>query len=125
MPDPSPITYSSVTIGRYAFVGAGAVVNRNVPDHGLAVGNPGKRIGWVRRCGERLSDDLECGVCWIIDSGESNMNPQTINIQEAGANFSNLIQTVVSGVEIITVPKGSAQSARPSQLTVTMDGGNF
>jgi UDP-2-acetamido-3-amino-2,3-dideoxy-glucuronate N-acetyltransferase len=49
-----------VTIGRYAFVGAGAVVNRNVPDHGLVVGNPGKR---VCRCGERLSDDLECGVC--------------------------------------------------------------
>ncbi len=50
-----------MTIGRYAFVGAGAVVNRNVPDHAMVVGNPGKRIGWVRRCGERLSDDLECG----------------------------------------------------------------
>ncbi len=34
-----------------------------MPDHGLVVGNPGKRIGWVRRCGERLSDDLECGIC--------------------------------------------------------------
>ena len=36
-----------LTVGRYAFVGAGAVVNRNVGDHGLVVGNPGKRIGWV------------------------------------------------------------------------------
>jgi UDP-2-acetamido-3-amino-2,3-dideoxy-glucuronate N-acetyltransferase len=52
-----------VTIGRYAFVGAGAVVNRNVPDHALMVGNPAKQIGWVCSCGERLSDRLECMVC--------------------------------------------------------------
>ena len=52
-----------VTIGRYAFVGAGTVVNRNVPDHALVVGNPGKIIGWVCECGERLSDDLECLSC--------------------------------------------------------------
>jgi UDP-2-acetamido-3-amino-2,3-dideoxy-glucuronate N-acetyltransferase len=51
------------TIGRYAFVGAGAVVNKNIPDHGLVVGNPAKQIGWVCECGERLSDDLECLVC--------------------------------------------------------------
>ena len=51
------------TIGRYAFVGAGAVVNKNVPDHALVVGNPAKQIGWVCSCGERLSDDLECLAC--------------------------------------------------------------
>jgi len=51
------------TIGRYAFVGAGAVVNKNVPDHALVVGNPAKLIGWVCTCGERLSDDLECLAC--------------------------------------------------------------
>ena len=52
-----------VTIGRYAFIGAGAVVNRNVPDHALVVGNPGKPVGWMCRCGERLTDDLECLSC--------------------------------------------------------------
>jgi UDP-2-acetamido-3-amino-2,3-dideoxy-glucuronate N-acetyltransferase len=52
-----------VTIGRCAFVGAGAVVNRNVPDHALVVGNPARRIGWVCECGERLSDDLTCLAC--------------------------------------------------------------
>jgi len=51
------------TIGRYSFVGAGAVVNKNVPDHALVVGNPAKQIGWVCACGERLSDDLECLAC--------------------------------------------------------------
>ncbi len=52
-----------VTIGRYAFVGAGAVVNRNVPDHALVVGNPAGRIGWVCQCGERLTEDLDCLSC--------------------------------------------------------------
>jgi len=51
------------TIGKYAFVGAGALINKNLPDHALAVGNPAKQIGWVCSCGERLSEDLTCVVC--------------------------------------------------------------
>lgn len=51
------------TLGRYSFVGAGAVVNRNVPDHALTIGNPAKQIGWMCECGERLSDDFECSAC--------------------------------------------------------------
>ena len=50
------------TLGRNSFVGAGAVVTRNVPDHALVLGNPAKQIGWMCACGERLSDDLECFV---------------------------------------------------------------
>ena len=52
-----------ITLGRYAFVGAGAVVTKNVPDHVLVIGNPAKQIGWVCKCGERLSDDFECTAC--------------------------------------------------------------
>jgi UDP-2-acetamido-3-amino-2,3-dideoxy-glucuronate N-acetyltransferase len=51
------------TIGRYGFVGAGAVVTRNVPDHALVIGNPAKQIGWMCECGERLANDAECVVC--------------------------------------------------------------
>lgn len=43
-----------VTIGEYAFVGAGAVVNRDVPAYALMVGVPGKQIGWMSEFGEQL-----------------------------------------------------------------------
>lgn len=48
------------TIGEYAFVGAGAVVNHDVPPYALMVGVPARRIGWMSRAGERLGDDLVC-----------------------------------------------------------------
>ena len=52
-----------VTLGRYSFVGAGAVVTKDVPDHALVVGNPARRIGWICECGERLSEALRCESC--------------------------------------------------------------
>ncbi len=52
-----------VTIGRYAFVGAGSVVNADIADHALVVGNPARQIGWVCQCGESLAENLSCVVC--------------------------------------------------------------
>ncbi len=49
-----------VTLGRYSFIGAGAVVNKSILDHALVVGNLAKQIGWVCECGVRLTDDLQC-----------------------------------------------------------------
>jgi UDP-2-acetamido-3-amino-2,3-dideoxy-glucuronate N-acetyltransferase len=52
-----------IEIGMYAFIGAGAVITRNIPDHALAFGNPARVVGWVCACGERLDDDLACRAC--------------------------------------------------------------
>lgn len=43
-----------VTIGQYAFVGAGSVINKDVPDYALMVGVPARQIGWISEYGERL-----------------------------------------------------------------------
>jgi UDP-2-acetamido-3-amino-2,3-dideoxy-glucuronate N-acetyltransferase len=49
-----------VTIGRYAMVGAGAVVTKDVADHALVIGVPAGSVGWVSHTGERLGPDLVC-----------------------------------------------------------------
>ena len=53
-------------IGRYAFVGAGAVVTRNVPDYALVLGAPARVVGWMCQCGHRLSfagAQARCAAC--------------------------------------------------------------
>lgn len=60
-----------IMVGRWAMVGAGSVVTRDVPDHGLVMGNPARLVGFVCACGARLSAvgrivgqaTLRCGRC--------------------------------------------------------------
>jgi UDP-2-acetamido-3-amino-2,3-dideoxy-glucuronate N-acetyltransferase len=67
------------TIGRYAFIGAGSVVTRDVPDYAMVVGNPGRVVGWMCQCGIKLDmprDQVEratcaaCGISYAKENGE-------------------------------------------------------
>jgi UDP-2-acetamido-3-amino-2,3-dideoxy-glucuronate N-acetyltransferase len=54
-----------VTLGEYSFIGAGAVITKNVLAYALMAGVPARRIGWMCQCGERLADSGvgQCGAC--------------------------------------------------------------
>jgi UDP-2-acetamido-3-amino-2,3-dideoxy-glucuronate N-acetyltransferase len=64
-----------VTLGEYAFIGAGAVVSRNVPAFALMVGVPARRIGWMCQCGERLPDSGagRCGACGSVYESQGSV----------------------------------------------------
>ena len=56
------------TVGKYVFVGSGAVVTKDIPDHALVTGVPSKITGWMCRCGEKLSltkdpESIETDTC--------------------------------------------------------------
>src|SRR5215831_14880974 len=55
------------TLGKYSFVGAGAVITRDVPDYALVMGVPAERVGWMCYCGVRLdglAGEVRCSACW-------------------------------------------------------------
>jgi UDP-2-acetamido-3-amino-2,3-dideoxy-glucuronate N-acetyltransferase len=56
-----------ITIGKYSFVGAGAVVTKDVPDHALIVGNPGRVTGWMCVCGVKLAAKAKKAACPSCD----------------------------------------------------------
>jgi UDP-2-acetamido-3-amino-2,3-dideoxy-glucuronate N-acetyltransferase len=62
-----------VTLGEYAFIGAGAVITKDVPPFALMAGVPARRIGWMCQCGERLPDSGEgtCASCGATYARES------------------------------------------------------
>lgn len=54
-------------IGRFAFIGAGAVVTKEVPDYALVVGNPAKQVGWMSEYGHKLEFDMQ-GIAKCLES---------------------------------------------------------
>jgi UDP-2-acetamido-3-amino-2,3-dideoxy-glucuronate N-acetyltransferase len=66
------------TIGRYAFIGAGAVVTKDVPDYAVVIGNPGRISGWMCECGVKLASGSKppvqatcraCGTLFLSSAG--------------------------------------------------------
>lgn len=62
------VVVTGVTIGRWAMVGAGAVVTRDVPDHGLVVGNPARLVGYVSSAGVRCGSQGEAAALSVAES---------------------------------------------------------
>jgi len=58
-----------ITVGRYAFVGAGSVVTKDVPDHALFYGSPARPKGWMCRCGVKLK---RRGRAWFCPTCEAS-----------------------------------------------------
>jgi UDP-2-acetamido-3-amino-2,3-dideoxy-glucuronate N-acetyltransferase len=77
------------TIGRYAFIGAGSVVTRDVPDYALIYGNPARLRGWICACGVKLpftaNDAAEEAVCAACGAGyrKSGGRVEAFQLQEA------------------------------------------
>jgi len=66
---PSPYGIGDLGDGAYAFIGAGAVVTKHVPDYALLVGNPARQLGWMSEYGHRLYFDAE-GIAECPESHE-------------------------------------------------------
>jgi len=74
-----------VTIGEYAFVGAGAVINKHVPAYALMVGVPARQIGWMSEFGEQLALPLDGhGVAVCQHSGARYVLSDKTLVKEAG-----------------------------------------
>ncbi len=74
-----------VTIGRYALIGAGAVVTKDVPDFALMTGVPAKQIGWVSRAGNRLEFDKDGKAVDPLDSSLYQLTLDATILTEHGA----------------------------------------
>lgn len=73
-----------VTIGRWAMVGAGAVVTHDVPAYGLVCGNPARLRGWVCRCGQRLA--TESGSRLVCPCGQHYEQVSEVDVREINDN---------------------------------------
>lgn len=71
-----------VTIGKYAFIGAGSVVTKDVPDYGLILGNPGQLDGWACKCGSRLHVTASQSICSTCQRVYTLQDGQLIALEE-------------------------------------------
>jgi UDP-2-acetamido-3-amino-2,3-dideoxy-glucuronate N-acetyltransferase len=81
--EPNATIVCGVTIGRYAFIGAGAVVTKDIPDYALVIGNPARQTGWMSEYGHKLRFNPEgvavcpeSGECYKLENGKVTKRPE-------------------------------------------------
>jgi UDP-2-acetamido-3-amino-2,3-dideoxy-glucuronate N-acetyltransferase len=102
------------TIGEYAFVGAGAVVTKDVPAHALVVGVPARQMGWVCECGTRLQESeshlccVDCGKHYLPkDGGGLVLQPKVQTLQVVN------VEEILSFDAATSAPSESAPPVKP------------
>jgi UDP-2-acetamido-2-deoxy-ribo-hexuluronate aminotransferase len=95
-----------VTIGKYAFVGAGAVVTKDVPDHALVMGNPAKQTGWMCECGEKINPEMICSVCqkdyqWLTDMDPDSTTDDIIAFVDLAAQQKIILPEIEKNIQIV------------------------
>jgi UDP-2-acetamido-3-amino-2,3-dideoxy-glucuronate N-acetyltransferase len=70
------------TIGRYALIGAGSVVSKDIPDYALIYGNPAHLMGWVCKCGDKLNFNSEKAICHKCKLRYVLLNNQEVKCEE-------------------------------------------
>ncbi len=94
-----------VTIGKYAFVGAGAVVTKDVLDHALVVGNPARQTGWMCECGEKINEEMICSVCgkdyqWL-DESDDNSGDDGIAFVDLAAQQKKILLDIEANIRAV------------------------
>jgi UDP-2-acetamido-3-amino-2,3-dideoxy-glucuronate N-acetyltransferase len=107
-----------VSIGRYAFIGAGSVVTKNVADFALVVGNPGRQVGWMSRHGHRLESADPDGVMTCPESGYRYKETQPgvlrcLDLDEEASLPAELSRSTKSYKQVKEEAKHECASAEP------------
>ncbi|HKV29066.1 MAG TPA: Gfo/Idh/MocA family oxidoreductase [Candidatus Acidoferrales bacterium] len=84
------------TIGRYAFIAAGAVVTHDIPDYALVMGVPGKQAGWMCACGVRLQDGKSTPKCTACGKEYSIEGATCREVEAEGVSPLNLVSTGIN-----------------------------
>ena len=107
-----------VTIGAYAFVAAGAVVTKDVPDYALMMGVPAKQVGWMCQCGERLAVAAKARASsQTVRNGRSSTSAASGTCPACGLSYE------VQGSELhLANHNSAAASALPSVEGVNING---
>lgn len=99
-----------VTIGRYAFVAAGSVVTKDVPDYALVLGNPARAHGWMSRHGHRLSG---AGTDGVMVCPESGLHYQLVSRREIPNSAPSAELRCIDLDEDADLPQAMATGNRP------------